>query len=162
MIFFLQMSCITSLKLIYDTNGESCKNNPKLFLMSPIIKNQVQLTSLRHPLCAEKYQDDSCDLLTPEIHDEVRGHCRTNPDILPLRSSQLSHFPQTAVTQNSSTGGALRHPPDSHSSGNRTALPSLWRYSAEWRKGRGGEYDIGESEWVRDREISFVDNSNND
>lgn len=106
-------------------------NSPKLFFMSTIIKNQVLLTSSGHPLCTEKYQDDSCDLLTPEIHDEVRGCCRTNPDTLPLHSFQLSHFPHPTVTQNSSTGGALRHLPDSHSSGSRTGPPSLWRYSAE-------------------------------
>lgn len=127
-------------------------NNQKWFLILPIIKNQVLLTSLCHPLCAEKYQDDlrnnSCDLLTPEIHDEVNGCCQTNPDILPLRHFQLSHFPHPTVTQISSTGGALQTSAWFSQQCNKTGLLSLWRYSAEWRKGMGRvRYGGRESGW---------------
>lgn len=127
-------------------------NNQKWFLILPIIKNQVLLTSLCHPLCAEKYQDDlrnnSCDLLTPEIHDEVNGCCQTNPDILPLRHFQLSRFPHPTVTQISSTGGALQTSAWFSQQCNKTGLLSLWRYSAEWRKGMGRvRYGGRESGW---------------
>lgn len=126
---------------------------------NPVIKNQVLLTSLCHPTCAEKYQDDlrnnSCDLVTPEVHDEVSGRCRTSPDILPLRFFQLSHFPHTTVTP-----AELQHRRRSQTSALLTAVQhngAAFSVVLLCRVGGGG-YDIGgEREWVRDRQLSSED-----
>lgn len=75
--------------------------------------------------------------------------CRTNPDILPLHCSLIPH---PAVTQNSSTGGALRHLPDSTAVATELAAFAVARLCRVKERERGG--DIGRERGL-DRELSI-------